>query len=80
VNVITDHRLSEGPLVFTPRGEKVAAMANVLIDARCWADADDCILALRVARRWKLVEVMEHLEDARAVATQYAVAMAMGAP
>lgn len=78
--VITNIRLSEGPIVFTPRGEKVAAMAQVLIDERCWSDADDAILVLTETRRWKLPEVMaQNLEDAMSVAFQYDAAMQIGA-
>jgi hypothetical protein len=82
MNVVTLHRLGEAPLSLDrardERASKVGAMARVLLDWKCWADADDCRLVLRHAG-FSHFEIEVLMPDARQVVVQHAVEMAMGA-
>lgn len=81
MSVTTIHRFSDAPLSLEAaryeRPCKVGRMAHVLLDNRCYADHGDSIMVL-VAAGFSAFEVKVLIDDARQVATQYAVEMAMG--
>ena len=74
----TIHPLCDSPIsldaVRQERSNKIAAMARILIDWRCWADAEDCELVLRHAG-FSQFEIKALLADARQVAVQHIVEM-----
>lgn len=80
MSITTIHPLFESPIsldaVRTERAGKVAAMARILLDWQCWADEDDCRMVLRHAG-YSHFEIEALLGDARQVAVQHAVAMAV---
>lgn len=60
------------------RSTKVAAMARLLIDWRCWADVDDCKLVLRHGG-FSHFEIEALLADARQIAVQHIIEMEISA-
>lgn len=80
MNIVTIYPMVDGPIdidgVRAERANKVAAMAKLLLDWKCWADAHDCRLVLRHSG-YSRFEIEALLADARQVAVQHAVEMAV---
>jgi hypothetical protein len=81
MTITTIHPMFDGPIsldaVRTERASKVGRMAHVLLDNRCYADHGDSIMVLVASGRFSTFDIMACIDDARQVATQYAVEMEM---